>query len=223
MTDAAMKGDRAGRTLVVGGVLLIASAVLAFVSPSVLSMPAALSAVVYWSSTIAFSAALLVYAFGLGRSGSIVARRPLGVGAMVLLAVWPLIDRVVTLVVPFTESTTEFHLTWGWVAIALRLAAAIVVVVEIARAGVLVGRVRWAPLWALVAVAGPQVIAQLYLVATGLDINRTEDDLVWLVLGLGQLTAFAAPVVLGILSVVLAQRRTSTPAADPVQVYPPAP
>ena len=224
MTDAeaaAAREDALRRTLVVGGALLIASAVLGFAGPSMLSMTMVLNTVVFWGGTLAFSAALVVYAVGLGRAGSIVARRPLGVGAMVLLAARPLVERNLTLLYPVSEESSEFYLTWGWISVAVRLAAASVIVVQIARAGVIRGRLRWAPLWALVAVVAPQVVAQLLVAASGIDLGRTEDDGIWLFFGLGQLAAFAAPVVLGILSIVYAQRRAAHTSAEPVQVYPP--
>ncbi|WP_243077112.1 hypothetical protein [Microbacterium sp. SS28] len=223
MTDAAAaasRDDELGRTLTVGGVLLIASAVLAFVAPQMMSMAPVLRTVVFWGAVVAFSCALVVYAFGLGRGGSIVARKPLGLGAMVGLAAWPLIERIMTLFLQVTSDTTQFFIAWGWISIAVQLAAAIVIVVQIARAGVITGQLRWAPLWGLIAVAAPQIIAQLLVVATGTEISRDENDVVWIFFGLGQLTDFAAPVILGILSIVHAQRRVPR-AAEPVQVYPP--
>jgi hypothetical protein len=100
-------------------------------------------------------------------------------------------------------------------------AAAAVLVVQIARAGVVTGRVRWAPTWALAAVVVPQVLALLLATAMNIDQNRTENDGLILLSGLGMLASFAAPVTLGILAIVRAQRR-SAPSTDPVQVYPPA-
>lgn len=221
MKDSSAPNEALRRTLLVGGVLLIASAVLAFATPSLLSMPGVLRTGVFWTATLAFSAALIVYGVGLGRTGSIVARRPLGVGAMVLLAVWPLVDSAVSLPLAQAVGPTEFSLAWGWASIAVRLGASIVIVVQIARAGVIRGRMRWAPLWALVAVAVPQLLAQLLIVASGVAVGGNENDGIWLLFGLGQLTAFAAPVGLGILSIVLASRQAARAASEAVQVYPP--
>lgn len=221
MTDASARpaaGDAWSRTLTVGGVLLIAGAVLSFAAPSMLMGPGPFAATSFWAGTAATSTALVVYAFGLGRAGSVVARRPLGTAALVLLAVWPLVDRGVTLVIPYTEETAGFSLAWGWVGIVVHLSAAIVAAVQVARAGVIRGRLRWAPLWALVAVAAPQVFVQVAFVALGPDTVGTAQDGVFLILGVAQLLAFAAPVALGILSIVLAQRRLVT---EPVQVFPP--
>jgi hypothetical protein len=221
MTDAAPRRatrDALARTLTVGGILLIAGAVLSFAAPALLSTPGSLLVPVLWAGTIATSAAFVVYAVGLGRGGSVVARRPLGVGALMLLAAWPFVDRLIGAAVPYAEATAEFHLAWGWVGVVARLGAAIVAAVQIARAGVIGGRLRWAPLWALVAVAAPQVLAQVAFVALGPDAVGTTQDGLFLLLGVGQLLAFAAPVTLGILSIITAQRR---PVTEPVQVFPP--
>ena len=43
----------------------------------------------------------------------------------------------------------------------VRLAACLAAVFEIARAGVLRDALRWAPLWGLVALAAPQLIAAI--------------------------------------------------------------
>lgn len=205
------------RTLIVGGILLIVSAALTYASPQVLFLPDVARAVIFWAGAITFSAALLIYGFGLGRTGSLVARGPLALTAIVVLAAWPFVERILTFAVPFTTDVSEFYLAWGWISTGVRLAAAIIIVVRIARAGVVRGSLRWMPLWALVAVVAPQVLAQLVIAALGVDLGRTDVDGVWLFFGLGQLTAFAAPLALGILSILYARRA----APEPVQVYPP--
>ncbi|MET0813478.1 MAG: hypothetical protein ABWY03_10505 [Microbacterium sp.] len=204
------------RTLNVGGVLLIVSAVLTFAQPTFFTSP--LAGVLSWTATAAFSIALLVFAFGLGRGGSIVARRALGVAAAVVAAVWPLVERVLTWVLPY-ENALAFYGIWGYVSLTVMLAAMIVFVVQIARAGVLRGRVRWMPLWGLVLVAAPQILAQLLVVALNVDFRTDDQEWIFLVFGLGQLLSFAVPVGLGIIALVVANR--PTPVGDPVQVYPP--
>jgi hypothetical protein len=209
------------RTLMIGGVLLIVSAVAAFAAPNAFATSLPFHTVLYWGSTVAFSASVLVFAFGAGRGGSIVGRRPLGVTAALVLALWPFVERVLTWAMPFDEGTAEFYQGWGYVSLTVRIAAAVVLVVQIARAGVVTGRLRWAPAWALAAVVVPQILAQVLLIAMGIDQSRTEVDGVTLLFGLGQLASFAAPVTLGILAIVLAQRAPA-PSGEPVQIYPPA-
>ncbi|GAA2003331.1 hypothetical protein GCM10009739_12400 [Microbacterium ulmi] len=201
--------------------LLIASAVASVAAPMLVMSNVPLTTVVYWAGTIAFSAALVVFAFGLGRPGSVVARQPLATGAAVLLAAWPFVGRALTAVLPYEQGTAEFYTAWGYASAAVEIAAAILVVVQIARAGIVTGRVRWAPLWALAAVVVPQVLAQLLVVALRIDLSATEDDGVFLLIGLGQLATLAAPIVLGILALLVAGRRV-TADLPPVQVFPPA-
>ncbi|WP_347978324.1 hypothetical protein [Microbacterium sp. ProA8] len=210
-----------GRTLMVGGVLLIVSAVAAFAAPNAFGASLPFHTVLYWAAVVAFSMSVLVFAFGIGRGGSIVERRPLGVTAALVLALWPFAERLLTWAMPFEESTTEFYQVWGYVSLTVKIAAAIVLVVQIARAGVVTGRLRWAPAWALAAVVVPQILAQVLLIAMGIDQSRTEVDGVILLFGVGQLASFAAPVTLGILAIVLAQRAPA-PSGEPVQIYPPA-
>jgi hypothetical protein len=218
---AAARADGLPRTLMVGGVLLIASAVAGSAIPTGFGMGLPLGIVLGWGATVAFSAAVLVFAFGAGHGGSIVARRPLGVTAAVILALWPFAERVLTWAMPFDERSTEFSQVWAYVSVTAKVAAAIVLVVQIARAGVVTGRVRWAPAWGLAAVVVPQVLAQVLAIAMGIDQSRTEVDGLILLSMIGQLASFAAPVTLGIIAIVLAQRRPA-PSADPVQIFPPA-
>ncbi|MDF2556095.1 MAG: hypothetical protein K0R60_1990 [Microbacterium sp.] len=220
-SGAAGRAGGLARTLMIGGVLLIVSAVAAFAAPNAFAASLPFHTVLYWGSVVAFSTSVLVFAFGVGRGGSIVARRPLGVTAALVLALWPFVERVLTWAMPFDEGTAEFYQGWGYVSLTVKIAAAVVLVVQIARAGVVTGRLRWAPAWALAAVVVPQILAQVLVIAMGIDQSRTEVDGLILLFGLGQLAAFAAPVTLGILAIVLAQRRPA-PSGEPVQVFPPA-
>lgn len=209
MDDAAPGHDALRRTLVVGGALLIASAVARLAWLIVVSRGVAVPlTALHWSSTLALSAALLVFAFGLRRSpsGSIVARRRLAVTAMVVLAAWPLVEGVVSSRLPFTPGTADFHRGIGYASIAVQLGASIVSVVAIARAGVIRGPLRWAPAWALASVAVPQLLIQVFGAASGPDLAASETDVIVTVMTLGQLAVVAAPLTLGVLSLMLASR-----------------
>ena len=107
--SAAARPDGVRRTLMVGGVLLIVSAVAAFAAPQAFGASLPFHSILYWGATAAFSAAVLVFGVGAGRGGSIVARRPLGVTAAFILALWPFAERVQTWAMPFDEGTTEFY------------------------------------------------------------------------------------------------------------------
>jgi len=218
MTDAARAARSLRKTLVAGGVLLLVSAVAGFAVPALVSTP--LLVVVGWVGTAAFSAALLVFAFGIGREGSIVARRPLAVTAAIVVAAWPFLERLLTLLVPYENADPAFYQGWGYVSWTVTLGALLVFVLQIARAGVLRGRVRWMPVWGLVLVAAPQILAQLLVVALQADLGTEDQEWIFLIFGLGQLLAFAVPVGLGITALVTANN--PLPAGEPVQVYPPA-
>lgn len=164
---------------------------------------------------LAWTAALVVLAIGVGRAGSVVARRPLGVGALLVLAVWSWVERLVFLIVPPTAENIDFSLSWGYVSIAVSLAAAIIAVISIARAGVIDGSLRWAPLWGLVAATAPQVLGALALAAPSTDPQALAGPLV----GLSQLVGVGVPLALGILAILRAGRPRERPAT---QVYPTA-
>lgn len=223
MTDAP-SAPALRRTLLVGGVLLIVSAVLTFAQSSLLFAQTSMlfspvSGVLFWAAVLAFSAAVLVFAFGIGRDGSVVRRRPLAVTAAVIVAVWPLIDRILSWIMPY-ESAPDFYRAWAYLTWTVTLAASIVFVVQIARAGVLRGRERWMPLWGLALVVTPQVLTQLLYVAVSPAPSTDDGEWIALVWGLGQLLSFAVPVALGILAIIIANRPASV--GEPVQVYPPA-
>jgi MFS family permease len=216
MTDAAADARRdhdARLAWRIGGILLLACAAVSIVAPSLGGTP--LAAVGFWVRSLLFSAALLVFAFGVRGAGSVVARQPLGVSALVVLAVWPLVSGLVSDLVPFSMDLAEFFLAWGYVSLAVQLGAAIVAVIVIARAGAVLHPWRWAPLWALVAALAPQLILQAVVASPGADVQAMAGP----VNGLSQIAAIAVPLGLGLAAILLAPVRT---APGTVQVYPPA-
>jgi hypothetical protein len=216
MTDAAADArdeDHGRLAWRIGGGLLIACAAVSLMAPF-LQTPST-TAAVYWVQTILFSAALIVFAIGIRGAGSVVARHPLGVIALVLLGAWPFVQGLFEAIVPFTMDVVELYMAWGYVGIVMQLGAAIVAVTVIARAGVIPSSWRWAPLWALVAAIMPQLILQAVAASPGSDVQAMAGP----VAGLSQLMAVAVPLSLGILALLLAGRR---PVVEPVQVYPPA-
>lgn len=218
MTDAASSARPLRTTLIAGGVLLIVHAVATFARPSFFAMP--FSIAVSWVGILAFSAAVIVFAFGVGLEGSIVARGALALTAAVVVAVWPLVERTLSLLLPYERADPAFYPIWGYVSWAVMLAALLILVVRIARAGVLRGRVRWMPLWGLILIVAPQVLAQLLVVALSVDFGTDDQEWIFLVYGLGQLVAFAVPLGLGIIALLVANRPTA--AVGGVQVYPPS-
>ena len=201
----------ARRAWVIGGSLLIASAVLTVVSqPSTFQLPG--SGLV---ASALFSIALLLFAFGLRRSGSVVARRPLGIAALVVLAAWTLIEPFIgRLLVPSDFGTNPSAVMWpsitlGYLDVIVRFLAAIIAATQVARAGVVPVPWNWAPTWVVFALALPWVLEQV--VPFG---SATEPGPIGAVIALDNLVRFAGPVFLGVLAIILANisgRTRTTP------------
>lgn len=207
MTDAEVRTPVP--SWVIGGALLIGSAVLPWaLGPG----PAMLVTAVI--GRLLFLAAMIVFAFGLRGVGSVVAGRTLGVVALLVLGAAPL---VFGLIPPQQVEPSDLGLLQllGYSELAIEAAAALVAVVEIARARVIPGNWRFAPAIALVVVVLVQVIGQVVGVAAGSA--GLEQAAVGLALG-GFAAAILAPVALGIAAIALGARGLAVP--NP-QVYPP--
>jgi len=199
-----------------GGGLLAASAVLPMLGPDV-----SLTPVLVWTGRLLTAAAYAVFALGIRREGSIVARRPLGVIALLLMAFVP---SIIELVTPAAEIPTDSGMPenlWllqllGYVSLAIWAAAALVAVVEIGRARVVPDPWRWAPAAGLALGAALYVVSQVALVAVGAQGVQEFATLLAISSAVG---AVLVPLALGILAMVLGAR--GRPAA-PAQVYPPA-
>lgn len=140
---------------IIGGSLLAAhSAVILMFNGMPMPLPGGdLVLAVVWAG------ALLVLAFGIRRSGSVVSRRPLGVTALVVAAVMPIVSMLVWVVVPvdFSDPTSVMV---GQALAVIDLAALAVAAVAIARAGAVPHRLRWVPLIVLAVCAGVQIAVQ---------------------------------------------------------------
>ncbi|MFE6996837.1 hypothetical protein ACFVAE_12815 [Microbacterium sp. NPDC057659] len=189
------------RTWMIGGILLLAPVLLDMIA----GMPGA------WPGVLSgplFAAALVIFAIGLGRGGSVTARRPLGTGTLIGFAIWNLawpwvmhliadpgiVDGVVA---DDYYATMQMLATSGQV---VSLILAIIVVTQIGRVRVVPRPWNWAPLWALVAVVVGQVLQRLLVAA----------DLTALLMMIGpfySLIAVLPTAFLGVLAIVLSTRR----------------
>ncbi len=193
MIDVDADGTRARRTTwIVGGVLFITAAFFW------LAAQAAPYPVLGWASIVLLSGGMAVFALGLGRSGSVTARRPLGTAALLGLAVW---NAAAPVLVHFVPATGDPMLTVTSEVVGLALA--IVAVTQIARIGVLPPAWRWAPLWALVAVVAARMILTGFMTGA---ITASQELLVGLSPLMAILTA-AAECFVGVVAIVLATRR----------------
>lgn len=168
-------------------------------------------------SMVVFAAGAVIFAMGLGRAGSVTARRPLGTAATVGLVVWqllvgPLFGALLFLgMLLFAWSPTDVSgsvAAFGAVNVVsvsievITLALSVIAVVQIGRIAVVPRPWNWAPLWALIAVVAAQLIPNV--VATAGSI--TDQTLLNALFSLATLVTAAAVAFLGALGIVLAPR-----------------
>lgn len=215
MTDAtAAAGRDAKLAQTLGGSLLVAHAVVVFAANASPFLPPAGASYVV---TVLWTAALLTFAFGIRRSGSVVARQPVGVVALIVAAVQPIVSRVLWAVVPLDVTAPELSVMAGQALQLISLAALVVATVVIGRAGSVPHRLRWVPLIVLAVTAGAQVLLQIVGVTApgGVDMGALA-ALYWAVTTIGTIGVLA----LGILAIVFAPGREPSPERA-VTVYPP--
>lgn len=173
-------------TWTIAGALMITSAVVGNMASSPLW-----SVVGAWVSAVFSAAALVLFAFGLRRSGSVTDRRPVGTAAIVALGLW-------SIALPVAQSTS-IGASLGqpaWTTEALvRFAVALVAVVQIARVGAVPRPWQWAPAFALAAVALSWVVGEL---APGVSAEG------WFFVD--SLVRLAAGVFVGVVAIVLGIR-----------------
>ncbi|MDC5237986.1 hypothetical protein NRA21_17920, partial [Acinetobacter baumannii] len=85
---------------------------------------------------VLYAAAVLVFAIGLTRESSVVARRPLGLVALAILAGWPFVDWFLTDVVMPYDRAPEAAGALGYIDLIVRIGAGLVAAVQIIRVGV---------------------------------------------------------------------------------------
>jgi hypothetical protein len=202
--------ERLSRSWMVGGIGLIAAGVSENIGYALAATGGVL--VMNVIGELFFAAAVLVFAFGLTREASVVARGPLGVTAMVIVALWPLASSATAqALAPQAEGSPDGLIVFGYVSILIPVAAGLIAAIEIARAGVVPSPWRWAPLWVLAVQVVAWVIPQLIQVAVGPDAMA---QYVGLFTVPGVVGAMAATFGLGILAVVLAERMRHAVSAD---------
>jgi len=191
-----------GRAWTVGGVLLLVSVVFGVAAQSVTTLIGAGGVI----RVVVYAAALLVFAFGLRGSGSVTARRPLGTAALTVLAVWLVLGQVFSsvLIAAFPhDSPPGSLLQFGYIDPFVQFAAALVAVIQIARAGVVPAPWNWAPAWALVAVSVPWLLTQV--IAAG-DTQQSALTPIILIGALDGLIRVGSALFLGVLAIVCGDR-----------------
>lgn len=199
----------ARRAWVIGGALLLATVVIG-VALQQSGLPIVGG---NYIGMALFTASLLVFAFGIRGSGSITARRPLGTAALTVLAIWSLLVPALERVFFSGNYPSDSLMAFSYVDSFVQFAAALVAVTQIARVGVVPRPWSWAPAWTLAAVAVPWLFGQI--AAVGATQNATPISM--FVVTLDGLVRIGAPVFLGVLAIVLANRPNRP---QRVSVYP---
>jgi hypothetical protein len=198
----------------VGGILLGVCGLLGLGGPRIVGAAAVQQVLIdgVWALGV------LVFAIGFSRAGSVVARRPLGVSALVVLALAPLVVNLAYAFAPVLVIATQPSTAWtafavGLTASAVSVAAGAVATTQIARLGAVPARWRWAPMWALGISVGSAVLVQGVWVALGAA--GADRGLIAAAGAIGWVGALAPTLGLGVVALIAA----STDRTDSVEVF----
>ena len=201
--------DRRQLTRVTAGAGLILFGVVGAVRTALPGLLPPLTFTVIGNGVLAVS--MVLFGVGLSRESSVVARGTVGIGALLMLGLWPL---VTPFLVPFPGTSPTpgdpLLLVYGIALLAVPLIAAVVAVLSIARARVVPSPWRWAPLWALLALVGVELLVQGLMFAVGAE--RVQ-AMAGLIIVLQSAVGFTATVGLGALAIFLAARASEQPGA----------
>lgn len=196
-----------------GGGLLVLSALLGLgmsnLQGIITGLPFDITQVLFWAGAV-------VFAIGLGRAGSVTARRTLGTGVIVGLAVWQ------TVLSPLMWAMTgsgDASATGDFSRVAVIstssdvvvLGLAIIAVMQIGRAGVVPKPWNWTPLWVLAVCVAAQLLPMLLTVGG----SFADQTALIALFGFFSLLKGVAIAFLGVLAIVLALR----PAPGTTVVY----
>lgn len=199
------------RTWTVGGVGLILCGVLGMLQTSLFGIVE--TTVVTVVTDVIFAASILLFAFGLSREASIVARKRVGMTAMVVVALWPLAAFVASqALAPQTSADDTVWMIFNYSSLLVPAAAALLAAAQIARAEAVPAPWRWAPLWVLGAYALMWAVPEILFVTVRPESIQAFADLL---LMLGTLASLAGTLGLGILAIVLAVQQSP----ETVEVY----
>ncbi|MEV8241193.1 hypothetical protein AB0O90_13210 [Microbacterium testaceum] len=203
------------RTWRTGGILLGVAGVLTLLAGQYMLSAFALRVVI----DLVWASGVLVFAVGHSRDASVVVRRPLGMTALIVVAVTPLVSDAVVMALPEVRSPDDPAVVatsvvpWGGTIVSL--AAGLVAAVQIARLGAVPRRWRWMPMWALGVSVGAAAL-QYATVALLFGAGAGQDVLVAANM-IGVLSLLAPTLGLGVLALVAA----ASERPDSVDVYRP--
>ncbi|KTS55851.1 hypothetical protein NS206_14545 [Microbacterium testaceum] len=203
------------RTWWTGGILLGVAGVLTLLAGQHALNGFALRVVI----DIVWAIGVLAFAVGFSRDASVVGRRPLGMTALIVVAVTPLVSDAVVMALPEVRSPDDpavvatSVVSWGGTIVSL--AAGLVAAVQIARLGTVPRRWRWMPMWALCVSVGAAAL-QYATVALLFGAGAGQDVLVAANM-IGVLSLLAPTLGLGVVALVAA----ASERPDSVDVYRP--
>ncbi|MDF2991063.1 MAG: hypothetical protein K0S37_1577 [Microbacterium sp.] len=204
------------RTWRIGGILLAVSGVLTLLAGQYMMNPFAARAAI----DIAWAAGVMVFTVGFSRSASVVARRPLGMISLAVVAFAPLVAGVVVGLLPEVRAADDpTVVVISGISVAeslLVIAAGLVATVQIARLDAVPRRWRRMPLWALCVSVGAAAV-QYVLVSLLFSSGAGQDVLVPTTL-IGLVSVLAPTLGLGVLALIAA----ASERPDSVDVYRPA-
>jgi len=186
----------------IGGVLFILSGLVSFLDTPLTPLLESVPTDVMQQVAGAFAAlAMIVFAVGTRDGGSVVARRPVGMIALLIFALWPYVLQLTTLVPYETWSS----LPWG-LSLAMSLVPVVtglVGVIEIVRIRAVPAPWHWLPAMAYLAIVGTVVFGS---VAQELGWNNGEAfaPVIAIPYAIFLFSIFLAPFALGVTAIVLA-------------------
>lgn len=190
------------RTWTIGGVGLVVCGVFGMLQSALLGVPGGY--VLAITADVVYAASVLLFAIGTTWEASVVARRPPGVTALAVVALWPLVDQLVVRLLPQDVSSIGVFTTYGYVALLVQTSAALLAATQIAGAGVVPRPWCWAPLWVLGLQAFAWAAPQIVVVSAGSGAIQTWSGPFIL---LGTVSGLAGTLGFGILALVLAARQ----------------
>ncbi|MGS0562913.1 hypothetical protein [Microbacterium aurugineum] len=195
------------RSWLLGGIGLISCGIVGIARSSVLGAPGA-DVILALLSDLLWAGAIFLLSIGLSREASVVARRPLGLTASAVVALWPVTATVLgPLVLPQEPTATEAWQTWTYLSVLIPLISGVIAAMQVARARTVPAPWNGAPLWAL----GVQTIVWVVPQAIGAGSPRALIEMAAVLPALGLLGFLASTLGLGIVGVTLAgHRRVNT-------------
>ena len=185
-----------------GGIGLVACSVSGILRGSIPGAPAVNNTLTLLGDVL-WASAILILSIGLSREGSVVARKPLGVTASAVVAVWPLTTTLVSLGIsvqnPGQATPWQF---WVYLSMLVSLMFGLIAAVQVARIRVVPAPWNLAPLWALGIQTVVWVVPQLINVAA----PATFAEMGTVIPALGTLGFLATTLGLGVVAIVLSNR-----------------